>query len=303
MIVLRAVATKPGATPRARAHRAVTLSAVPTLAWLALFVIIPIGIAVVVSLRQSDAYGLRADWTLQQWQRIFGNRLYIGLLFKTLRIAVVTTALSLLIAYPVALYLTQLRETPKRAVLLLLFVPFWVGFVVRTFAWLPILGRNGLINQSLLALGIIDQPLEWLLYNEGAVYLGLINGYLLFMILPIFLSLERIDRSLREAAQDLHASELAIWRHVLLPLSMPGVLSGCVMVFLLAFGAYVTPALLGGPSGIMYSNVIAQQFIGDNNWAFGCALSILMTVGVLAVVFAAGQRMSLQRVFAATKGT
>jgi spermidine/putrescine transport system permease protein len=302
-MVPRAVSARPGATLPVRARRAAALGAAPTLVWLALFVVIPIGIAAVVSLWQSDAYGLRPQWTLQQWQRIFGSRLYIDLLLKTLRIAVVTTALSLLIAYPVALYLTQLRETVKRAALVLLFVPFWVGFVVRTFAWLPILGRNGLVNHGLLALGIIHQPLEGLLYNEGAVYLGLINGYLLFMILPIFLSLERIDRSLREAAEDLHAGGFAIWRHILLPLSMPGVQSGCVMVFLLAFGAYVTPALLGGPSGIMYSNVIAQQFIGDNNWAFGCALSILMTVGVLAVVFAAGQRMSLQRTLVATKGT
>jgi spermidine/putrescine transport system permease protein len=276
-------------------------AALPALIWLTVFVVMPLTILAVVSLWESDVYGLRAEWTLRHWQRVFESRLYFDLLIKTLRIAVVTTASSLVIGYPVALYLTQLRETTRRLALVLLFVPFWVGFVVRTFAWLPILGRNGLINQTLLALGLIDAPLEWLLYNEGTVYVGLINGYLLFMILPIYLSLDRIDPSLREAAADLNAGPFATFRHVLLPLSMPGALSGCVMVFLLSFGAYITPALLGGPSGIMFSNVIAQQFSADNNWAFGSALSILMTVVVLTALFAGGRKMGLQRMFFARK--
>lgn len=272
------------------------LSAAPAIAWLALFVLVPLMIAVVVSLWESDMYGLHRLWTLSHWRRLFASSLYVDLLFKTFRIAAGSTALSLLIAYPVALFLTQLSEGTKRAAIVALFIPFWVGFVVRTFAWLPILGRNGFINQGLLALGIIDAPLDGLLYNEGAVYIGLVNGNLLFIILPIYLSLDRIDRSLREAAADLYARPFAIFRHVLLPLSMPGVLSGCVMVFLLNFGAYVTPALLGGPSGIMFSNLIAQQFLADNNWAFGSALSLLMTAVVLAALFAVGYKVGLQRI-------
>lgn len=273
------------------------LAALPAFAWLVMFVAVPMVILAVVSLWEADVYGLRAQWTLRHWQRALEGRLYFDLLMRTLRIAVIATALSLLIAYPVALYLSRLREPVKRLMLLLLFVPFWVGFVVRTFAWLPILGRNGLINQSLIAAGLTTAPLEWLLYNEGAVYVGLVNGYLLFMVLPIFLSLDRIDPSLREAAADLNAGAFAVFRYVLLPLSLPGVASGCMMVFLLSFGAYVTPALLGGPSGIMYSNVIAQQFVADNNWAFGAALSLLMTVLVLGVLFLAGRHVGLQRTF------
>lgn len=289
------------AVPAGEGRRHALLGAAPALLWLALFVLIPMLLLGVVSLWESDLYGLRAQWTLRHWERIFASPLYFNLLLKTLRISIGGTFITLLIGYPVALYLSQLGERAKSIVIIVLFIPFWVGFVVRTFAWLPILGRTGLVNQALMALGVIDTPLDWLLYNEGAVYVGLINGYLLLMILPIYLSLDRIDRSLIEAAEDLYATSWSVFRHVLLPLSLPGVLSGCIMVFLLNFGAYITPALLGGPSGIMYSNVIAQQFIADNNWAFGSALSLLMTFVVLAALFAAGRKLGLQRIFTSTK--
>jgi len=265
-------------------------------------VVIPMAIVAVVSLWESNVYGLQPIWTLRHWQRIVATPLYVELLGKTLRITLVSTALSLAIGYPVALYLTQLSEARKRLMILALFIPFWVGFVVRTFAWLPVLGRTGLINQALMGMGVIDTPIDWLLYNEGAVQIGLVSGHLLFMILPIYLSLDRIDRSLHEAAADLYAGRFATFRHVLLPLSLPGVASGCIMVFLLNFGAYVTPALLGGPSGIMLSNVIAQQFIADNNWAFGSALSILMTVVVLGALWAIGRKFGLQRVLLSRGG-
>lgn len=275
--------------------------AAPAVAWLVLFVVIPTIIIVVASLWESDMYGLHPEWTLRHWRRAVDSPLYLDLLLKTLRIALGATVISLILSYPVALYLSRLQGRKKAVMTLALFIPFWVGFVVRTFAWLPILGRGGLINQTLLSLGIIHSPLDWLLYNEGAVYVGLVNGYLLFMILPVYLSLDKIDRSLLEAAEDLYARPFAVFRHVLLPLSFPGIVSGCVMVFLLSFGAYVTPALLGGPSGIMFSNVIAQQFTADNNWAFGSTLSVLMTLVVLVVLFGAGRLVGLQRIFFATE--
>jgi spermidine/putrescine transport system permease protein len=278
------------------------IAAAPGMAWLAVFVLLPTAVLVAVSFWESDIYGLHPSWTLHHWRRIFETPLYIELLWKTLRIAAGSTFLTLAIAYPVAFFLTQLRGRWKSAVVLALFIPFWVGFVVRTFAWLPVLGRNGFINQALSALNLIDSPIDWLIYNEGAVYVGLVNGYLIFMILPIYLSLDRIDRSVREAAADLYAAPWATFRHVLLPLSLPGIASGCIMVFLLDFGAYVTPALLGGPSGIMFSNVIAQQFTADNDWAFGSALSLLMTAIVLGILFAAGRMIGLQRIFLNARG-
>jgi spermidine/putrescine transport system permease protein len=278
------------------------LPALPGILWLVLFVLVPAGVLVAASFWESDLYGLHMIWTLRHWERLFESPLYLMLLLKTLRIALGSTLLTLVLAYPVALYLTKLGGRAKAVLILALFIPFWVGFVVRTFAWLPILGRNGFVNQFLGGLGITGAPIDWLLYNEGAVYLGLVNGYMLFMILPIYLSLDRIDRSILEAAEDLHASPLRVFRYILLPLSIPGIVSGCVMVFLLSFGAYVTPALLGGPSGIMFSNVIAQQFTADNNWGFGSALSVLMTVLVLATLLAAGRKVGLQRIFFASKG-
>jgi spermidine/putrescine transport system permease protein len=278
------------------------LVALPGATWLVLFTLVPVALMLLASFWTSDMFGLKPSWTLRNWERLVKTPLYAELLFKTFRIAVVTTALTLIFAYPLALFLARLQGAAKATLVIPLFLPFWIGYVVRTFAWLPILGRNGLINQALMGLGLASGPIDWFLYNEGAVYVGLIYVYLLFMVLPIFLSLDRIDPSLIEAAADLHASPWAIFRQVLFPLSLPGVLSGSVMVFLLAFGAYVTPALLGGPSGIMFSNVVATQFIADNNWAFGSALSLVMMAVVLGVLFLAGRKIGLQRIFLAGRG-
>lgn len=270
---------------------------VPALVWMLLFTVVPFLIAVMMSFWTQTRFGITATLTLDNWRRVTGTPLYGWLLFKTLRIAAATTLLTLLIAWPSALFLARLRGTGKAVFVLLLFLPFWIGYVVRTFAWLPILGRQGLINNSLTGIGVIDVPLDWLLYNEGAVYLGLVYVYLLFMVLPIFLSLDRVDGAFLEAAADLGASRWQQIRHVLAPLSLPGVLAGCIMVFLMSFGAYVTPALLGGPSGIMFSNVIANQYLADSNWAFGSALSVLMVVTVLGILAVTSRWIGLRDVF------
>ena len=182
---------------------------------------------------------------------------------------------------------------------LLMFLPFWTSYVIRAFVWLPILGRNGAINSALKAMGLIDEPLDWLLFNEGSVFLGLVYVYTLFMTLPIYLSLEKIDPALIEAATDLGARPAAVFRRVILPLSWPGVLSGCIMVFLLTVGAFVTPQLLGGPSGIMYGNVIASQFLANNNWAFGSALSIALIFIVFLLLLTSSRWIGIQHIFTA----
>jgi ABC-type spermidine/putrescine transport system permease subunit I len=277
-----------------RIRRWAPVSALPAILWLVVFVLLPLLTLLVVSMWESDLYGLHPIWTLRQWRRIVESPLYIQLLLKTLRISVEATTISLIVAYPVALFLSQLSEAKKRIAVVAFFIPFWVGFVVRTFAWLPILGRHGLVNQVLMSSHLINEPVGAFLYNEAAVCFGLVNGYLLFMVLPIYLSLDAIDPALREAATDLGATPKDLFRYILFPLSLPGVASGCVMVLLLSFGAYVTPALLGGPSGIMFSNVIAQQFTADNNWAFGACLSLLMTLVVAGAIFTLGRRAGLE---------
>jgi spermidine/putrescine transport system permease protein len=280
-----------------RRTRGTLLIASPAIAWLAIFVALPCGFMIVMSFLKTGIFGLQYQFTWANYGRFFQTPLYGVLLFKTFRIAVVTTAITLVMAYPISIFLTRQSPAVKSGLLLLLFLPFWIGYVVRTFAWLPILGRGGIINQALQQFGVIDTSIDWLLYNEFAVYLGLVYVYLLFMVLPVFLALDRIDNALFEAAYDLGATRWQVFRRVTLPLSKPGALSGSIMVFLLTFGAFVTPALLGGTSGIMYSNVIATQFFADNNWSFGSALSAVMMAVVIIFLAGSSRFIGLRDVF------
>jgi len=273
------------------------LLAVPGLLWLLVFAIAPLGFLAVISFWTSTIFGLSESFTLDNYRAIFRDPVYFGVLLSTLRVALLTTAFSLIVGYPIAWYLTRLGGMKKNVCVLLLFMPFWTSYVVRTFVWLPMLGRTGLVNELLLWAGITTQPLDWLLYNEGTVYVGLVYVYSLYMILPIYLSLDRLDPRLLEAGADLGASPHQTFRRIVLPLSMPGVVSGSVMVFLLACGAYVTPQLLGGPSGIMFGNIIASQFLNNNNWAFGAALALVLISVVFAGLLISGRRLRLDQVF------
>jgi spermidine/putrescine transport system permease protein len=273
------------------------LLAAPAVLWLVLFGLAPLLFMVAMSFWKSTIFGTRPDFQFGNYTRQLTEPLYGQLLLKSLRIATVSTVLALLVSYPIAYFLTRLRGAWKGVFLVALFMPFWTSYVVRTFVWLPILGRNGVINEMLLRLGVIDAPLDGLIYNEGTVYLGLVYVYTLFMVLPIYLSLDRIDRRLVEAAVDLGARPWSVFWHVLLPLSWPGVLSGCIMVFLLGIGAYVTPRLLGGPSGIMYGNMIADQFLSNNNWAFGAALGCTLALVVVILLAATARWIGIRQVF------
>jgi spermidine/putrescine transport system permease protein len=274
----------------------------PAVVWLIVFSVLPIGLMVAMSFWKSTIYGTRPDFIFDNYRRVFSNSLYVSQLGTTLRIAIATTIISLLVSYPIALMLARLKGAFKPGFVLLLFIPFWSSYVVRTFVWLPILGRNGAINQLLIWLGIIDQPLDFLLYNEGAVLLGLVYVFTLFMTLPIYVTLDKLDPALLEAANDLGARPLQTFARVIVPLSLPGVMSGSIMVFLLAVGAYVTPQLLGGPSGLMFGNIIAAQFLSDNNWAFGSALAVVMMVVVLSIILIAGRFVGLQQALSGGHG-
>ena len=274
----------------------------PAVIWLIVFSVLPIGLMVAMSFWKSTIYGTRPDFIFDNYRRVFANSLYVNQLLATLRIAVTTTAVSLLASYPIALMLSRLKGAYKPTFVLLLFIPFWSSYVVRTFVWLPILGRNGVINQVLIWTGLIDQPLDFLLYNEGAVLLGLVYVFTLFMTLPIYVTLDKLDPALLEAANDLGARPLQTFARVIVPLSLPGVMSGSIMVFLLAVGAYVTPQLLGGPSGLMFGNIIAAQFLSDNNWAFGSALAVVMMAVVMAILLIAGRFVGLQQAFSGGHG-
>jgi len=271
----------------------------PGVLWLVVFGLAPLMFMLVMSFWTSTIFGTKPDFSFANYLRIFVTDLYSDQLFKTLRIAAMTTLMTLIISYPVAYFLSRLQGTRKALFVLLMFLPFWTSYVIRAFVWLPILGRNGAINSALKAMGLIDESLDWLLFNEGSVFLGLVYVYTLFMTLPIYLSLEKIDPALIEAATDLGARPAAVFRRVILPLSWPGVLSGCIMVFLLTVGAFVTPQLLGGPSGIMYGNVIASQFLANNNWAFGSALSIALIFIVFLLLLISSRWIGIQHIFTA----
>ena len=269
----------------------------PGLIWLVAFMIAPIALMLTMSFWKSDIFGTVPAFQFGNYRALFNSPLYIEQLLKTLRVAVEATALSLLISYPIAYFISRCTGRWKGVWALCLFLPFWTSYVVRTFVWVPILGRTGLINQSLMWLGVIDQPLDWLLYNEAAVFIGLVYVYTLYMTLPIFFSIEKIDPKLIEAASDLGAKPPEVFLHVILPLTRPGIVAGCIMVFLLTVSAYVTPQLLGGTSGALFSNLIASQFMANNNWSFGAALSVTLVVVVLVVVGFAGKAVGMRDIF------
>jgi spermidine/putrescine transport system permease protein len=254
----------------------------PGMLWLVLFFLVPLLIMAAYSLMPRGTYGgVQPGFTLQHYRRFF-DPLYLAILQRTLVWSLVCTAVCLLLGYPVA-YLV-VRAGRWRAVLLFLVVlPFWTSFLVRTFAMIFLLRDSGLVNTVLLRLGLIDAPLT-LLYTPFAVLLGLVYGFLPFMILPIYASLEKLDPTLLEAAETLGATPLAGFRRITLPLSLPGVVAGCFLVFIPAMGSFLTSDLLGGAKQLMIGNLIQNQFAAARNWPFGSAASFVVTALVLVAV-------------------
>ncbi len=254
----------------------------PGMLWLVLFFLVPLLIMAAYSLMPRGTYGgVRPGFTLEHYRRFF-DPLYLAILQRTLVWSLVCTVVCLLLGYPVA-YLVA-RSGRWRAVLLFLVVlPFWTSFLVRTFAMIFLLRDSGLVNTMLLRLGLIEAPLT-LLYTPFAVLLGLVYGFLPFMILPIYASLEKLDPTLLEAAETLGAPPLARFRRITLPLSLPGVVAGCFLVFIPAMGSFLTSDLLGGAKELMVGNLIQNQFAAARNWPFGSAASFVVTALVLVAV-------------------
>ncbi len=253
----------------------------PTAIFLLLFFVLPLLILVVYSFLKRGVYGqLVWEFNLQNYVRVI-DPLYLSILWRSFVIASITTVICLLVAYPFAYYIARLSSLRWRSLLLILvMVPFWTNFLIRTYAWRVILGTDGPINGLLLGLGIIREPLP-LIFNDGAVMVGLVYGYLPFMVLPLYAAIDRIDFSLMEAAHDLYANGWQAFLRVLLPLSMPGVIAGSILVFIPTLGAFVTPDLLGGAKTVMIGNLIQSQFLTARDWPFGSAFSVLLMLAVL----------------------
>jgi len=224
-------------------------------------------------------------FTLDHYGRLFATQLYRDVLVKTIGIGLIVAALALLLGYPIAYMMAKLRGRWAWIVAACVLIPLWTPVLVRSYAWIIILQRRGVLNDTLMALGIIDRPLT-MLYTFGAVILAMTHVLMPFMILPIQSSLRAIPEELPRAARGLGASHLRVFTEVIWPLSLPGVMAGCLMVFIISLGFYITPALLGGPRTLMIPTLVAQQAFELLNWPFAAAIStvlLALTLGIAAL--------------------
>jgi len=253
--------------------------------WTVAFCLLPMAIILLISFATRGVYGgVVWQWTVENYQDLW-HPLYAGILGQSLVMAVLTTLFCLLLGYPVAYYMARLEPKWQAVWLLLIMIPFWTNFLVRTYAWMFILRTEGLFNTVLLNAGLISSPID-ILYSNSAVLLGLVYGYLPFMVLPLYATLERLDWTLLEAARDLYASRWATFRRVLWPLSIPGLVAGCVLVFIPSVGAFITPDLLGGAKSMMVGNLIQHEYLVARDWPLGSAIAsvlLLLVTGGMVV--------------------
>ena len=256
------------------------LLAAPSTLWLLIFFVLPLVIVLVVSFMSRGRGGVAImPFTIEHYQRALG--IFSIILWRSIGLAALTTLVCLVIGYPLAFFISTRRNRLFRQVtLFLVILPFWTNFLIRTFAWRILLGEEGTINGFLLSLGFIDEALK-MLNTQFAVVVGLVYGFLPFMVLPIYASVERFNFRYVDAAQDLGANDWRAFVRVVLPLTLPGVLAGCALVFIPSVGAFVTPDLLGGTKGLMIGNLINNQFGGSGNMPLGSALSIIMMAVVM----------------------
>jgi len=276
-------------------RRPLALSA-PAVVFLALFMIVPLLLMLYVSFLQRAPFGgvLWGTWTTEAYRklvveqdllgRLTLNTDYLSIFARSFKLAAVTTVITLLVGVPTALYMTTLSRRRAAILLFLVTVPFWTNLLVRNFAWILILRTGGTLDVVLQWVGLTQQPLD-LLYTPLATGIGLTYSFLPFMILPAYVALERIDRRLIEAAFDLGAGRWRTLQRVVLPLAMPGIVAGAVLVFVPCLGAYVSPELLGGGKSLMIGNLVQAQFGASRNWPFGAALALVL-VAVLLLALA-----------------
>ena len=245
---------------------------------------VPLGAIVLFSFWTQDFMDVDTTFTLNNYREIAEKPIYGALLKRSLFVSGCVTVITVLLAFPVAYFVSfHVRPSRKSLWLFLITIPFWTSYLIRVFLWKVILGYNGVINTGLMQIGIIDEPLTIILYNVNAVIITLAHAFAPFAILPIFVALEKIDRSLLEASQDLGESRVMTFIRVTLPLAMPGVVAAVLIVFIPTIGDYVTPELMGGAGGKLIANMIQTQFLALNNAPLGAALAIVAMLCVSAI--------------------
>jgi ABC-type spermidine/putrescine transport system permease subunit I len=262
----------------------------PLVLFLGVFYLYPVAAMLVRGFQDADG------WTFAQFVNLFQSTAYMRVFGLTVWLALVATLISLVAAYPLAYVMS--RASPMRAgiMLTLVLLPFWTSVLVRSYAWMVLLGRRGLINDMLMRSGLVDAPLN-MLYTRFAVYIAMVHILLPFMVLPLYGVLKGLDYNLIRAAEGLGASPASIFRHVVLPLSMPGVAAGCLLVFILALGFYITPALVGGPREMTIAMLIAQQ-LDMYDWNAAAALSAILLVFALMVFAVFDRLVGIDKLFA-----
>jgi spermidine/putrescine transport system permease protein len=257
----------------------------PTLIVMICALALPIFSLIVYSFWTQDYVHIDKTATLKNYQTFFDKWMYGSLLLRSIRMSATVTIINIMLAYPIAYFLAFKVRKNIMTWLILINLPFWTSYLLRVLSWKIMLGNNGVINSTLLELDLIQGPLEFLLYSRFAVVLTLVHAWAAFAILPIFLSLSKIDHSLLEAAADLGEGPVRRFMRVTLPLSMPGVIAAAVIQFIPTVGDYITPMMVGGPRGMMFGQIIAAQFGEANNWPLGSALTFIMMVTITAIVF------------------
>lgn len=249
--------------------------------WSLVFIVFPIILVLVYSFNSSSGMSLaNFSPTFDNFRRVF-EPLYIKIFLVSILLAIGSTLLCIVVGYPVAYYISRMSDKWRNSLMLLFVVPMWMNFLLRTYAWLTLLGNNGLINKFLGLFGIA--PLN-LMYNINAIMLGMVYNFLPFMVLPIYSTLVKMDKSLIEAAKDLGATNAQIFKKVIFPLSLPGVYTGITMVFIPAISTFVIPDLLGGNRFYLIGNLIEKQFTFTGDWAFGSAISIVLILIMFVIM-------------------
>jgi len=256
----------------------------PASFWLVLFFVIPLFIILFYSFLQRGTYGgIEYTFTFENYERVF-DPLFIKPVVSSFLLALINTVICLLLGYPLAWFIAMHPSKKwKNILLFLVILPFWTSFLVRTYAWMIILRTEGLLNNFLIWLNMINEPLE-LLFTQKAVVIGLVYGYIPFMVLPLYASIEKLDKNLLQAAQDLGANSFKTFLNVSLPLTRSGIVAGSILVFVPSIGAFITPDLLGGAKNLMIGNLIKEQFLSARDWPFGSSLSVILMAIVLIML-------------------
>jgi len=253
----------------------------PALVWMGVFFLLPLLVVFLISFASRGAYG-GVEWTFTLANyRDLADPLYLYVYARSFGLALATTAFCLCLGFPLAYYIAKAPARWQGIWLALVLIPFWTNFLVRTYAWINVLRADGLLNALLMALGIISEPID-ILYSDLAVLIGLVYGYLPFMVLPLYAAIERLDDSLVDAARDLYASGWAVLTRVIVPLTKPGIVAGCLLVFIPSLGAYITPDLLGGARSMMIGTFIQHEYLVVRDWPLGSAASFVLMAMVVA---------------------